>query len=908
MLLHAHRSPLLHSPPISARHPSGLSIEEQHSIASPSSSQQVEPLVSTVRRPEESKVSLLAPGGLFPPMSEGAAGRMRRLAETVLQRYPDVLSAPPGMAARSKGRADVALSTSESVQQSDPLPFASRSAVRSIPVSRVPASVPSSVNTVVATGSPPAPSNDVAPVLSGLLAKMDQLCSAVAALSIAQPSSASSRPRRRSSSRQTPFSVWVRRELDLSRTNASKFRHQLTLHRSSLKRLNALSKELSAAVQKATTPTDQQRANRRHLTALNDILIERGLFRSCEASYDQSVARSQYLRSLTIDDVSALSPADAASYRAVAESMADNPKDLSDDLSSVADDDQQSLDRSRDVNSDDDLFDDTIVSSSFDSSSAPVSATTAAARSTAIEKSIASPSLLDQPLRSVNEALTTGDYSRPDDCFSDSDADAQETSATSASNNASDADDPIDLSSNHDLPEPAAARSIAAARKGRPKKTISFVDDEALEFSGPSKRSTRSSVFSSSSSSSSSTSSSSTISTRTSSKSRSSLTRNESAADERLTFRRVPRDLVKLLDKLDTKIYYGSAKGEEDQPKNALHDVFRRFEAHVGQAIFNAYPESNASLRPSLVFRKYVANPLVAPLIFNAFGRHLRVPLVSGIWDDHSSFIWDVRKQALLSQVLPDRSVVLSKVQRFAWNGSETVEALRQRATILALEKLDTDPAFVNAGQRARDDERERIFRELMVEAFRSYPAAYTALLSWAACRPLDEDFDTAAFINQVRGQIRGLLGAKPVDASSAPTAAPSSSKPAPAASVPTPAPSRADRESARRSRINVAVVNVLSGETPIEQVRDRGVLAVLQKSADKGLFNKQRQCFSCRDFIGIVPGITTDTNSNHFSDKCPYRTSIAVALERLRQSYLVNSSVPPTPVAPPAATPSSKP
>ena len=136
------------------------------------------------------------------------------------------------------------------------------------------------------------------------------------------------------------------------------------------------------AVAVAAAPDHPGTLALRFHAVVDDILIERGLFRSCEASYDQSVARSQYLRSLTIDDVSALSPADAASYRAVAESMADNPKDLSDDLSSVADDDQQSLDRSRDVNSDDDLFDDTIVSSSFDSSSAPVSATTAAARST----------------------------------------------------------------------------------------------------------------------------------------------------------------------------------------------------------------------------------------------------------------------------------------------------------------------------------------------------------------------------------------------------------------------------------------------------------------------------------------------------------------------------------------------
>lgn len=924
------RSPLSHSPPAAVRAPNEVSIGESQPIAPATPPSQLSMIAATVRRPHDNRPLIRPAGGLFPGSAD-AADRIRHLADAVMRAAttpapatvpqqpprvkhlidsnnfainPPMLPVPadsslssaaanPVAASAAIAPIAIAASPSGALRPTDVSLAATNPVVA--PLAIVPTTIASPAAVVPTTTaavlpSAAAPAADVTLILQGLLTRMDQISSSLAALSLSVPRSSASRSsdlRRRLSSARSPFSLWLRRELDAAKANVAKFRHQMSVRRSALKRLNVLNKELALSVRQATNATEQQKLNKRHLSAMNDLLVEKGLFRSCESSHDQAVARVHYLRSLTIDDIHSLSNDDALSYQRVVESIpADDPIDLyDDDDPNIAGSDQADTDPSLNGLVDDVHLD----SSSPNPSIGPIvssdHASSTADRTDVPHSSVSATSSSGPPL-SDSEAPTM-ENSNPmvsDDPLV-SDVDSREMSATSAaSSDVSDSDEPVVITKS------STSTSFIAPKGRTAKKVISFVDDEAREA----KTSTRSTRSSSTIKSSSSSSTSASASGRSSSQSRSSFSKHEAATDERITFKRVPRDLVKLLDRLDTKYYYGSTDGDASPPKNALHDVFKRFEAYVGQSIMSAYSDVNDGLRPIQVFRKYAANPLVAPLIFNAFGRHLKVPLVFDIWNDHPSYLWEVRKQALFSQVLPDRTVVLSKVQSFSWNGSETVEALRQRASTLALEKLDTDPSFVNAGDQARDHERERIFRELMVEAFKAYPTAYAALQSWAASRPSDEDFDTRALVYQIRGQIRGLLTTPAAAAASVQGAAVPARPPKPpnassttisSAPTATSAPDkRAERDAMRRTRIQSAVISVLSGDLPIEQVRDREVLAILEKSATKGFFNKDRLCYACRDYVGIVPGVTADAPKTHTALNCPFRTAIATVLDRLRQ------------------------
>lgn len=350
---------------------------------------------------------------------------------------------------------------------------------------------------------------------------------------------------------------------------------------------------------------------------------------------------------------------------------------------------------------------------------------------------------------------------------------------------------------------------------------------------------------------------------------------------------RVPAALKKVLDRFDTKFYFGSVSSDDRKTAatGSLPEVILRFESELGNTFLSHFPDPLLSAK--LAFRKYVAQPLFTPLVISAFGRHLKDSDAYEHWTSHHSGLYDVRINSLLSQFTPDVDTVATECSEFVWDDKETADSLNRRADALAKKFVASDLSFRSYSEEDRAREKDRKHRELLTSALRSYPVQFADITSWTVAHDDGNLYPIADLVRKMKGHMTAIQRLKKSGrlSSRASPSSLSSSSTTSDTSAPTSDPSgrsnrpsardrHADREKGRKSKIAHTLLNIALGDTEADSVNDKDVLAAPQ-SAEKRGFNFKRKCFNCAPFVGIVPQITRASNESHLQNECPHRDVI---------------------------------
>jgi hypothetical protein len=74
-----------------------------------------------------------------------------------------------------------------------------------------------------------------------------------------------------------------------------------------------------------------------------------------------------------------------------------------------------------------------------------------------------------------------------------------------------------------------------------------------------------------------------------------------------------------------------------------------------------------------------------------------------------------------------------------------------------------------------------------------------------------------------------------------------------------------------------------MEGNTTIDQVRDKAVLAAFDKAASSGFINRKKFCFNCKPFVGLITGVTQMSCDSHMSPDCPHKKLIADTIAKVQ-------------------------